>query len=300
MSGQSFYLGIDGGGSRCRARLRDAAGQIVGEAEGGLANIYQDFDGSLRTILATAKAAAGAIALENIHAGLGLAGATGPEQCTRVLAAGLPFAAVSVDSDGCAACLGAHDGGDGGIVISGTGSAGFALFNGARISIGGHGFMLGDQGSGAIMGRALLQQALLAHDGIAPASDLTREVMAFFSGAPANMVEWSRQALSRDYAGFAPQIIAAARAGDIIARPIAMEAAAGVAHMALQLRRAGAQRLSLIGGLGPALLPFMDPDLAGWFKPALADPLDGAILLVRKIQASKQTGASGIRPSAPR
>src|SRR5437879_1587354 len=42
-----LFLGIDGGGSKCRARIRDEGGAKRGEAEGGIANIYFDFDAVL-------------------------------------------------------------------------------------------------------------------------------------------------------------------------------------------------------------------------------------------------------------
>lgn len=279
----SYFLGIDGGGTKCRARIRDSAGNILGEAEGGLANIYQAFDSALANIIATATEAAGNIALDQIHAGLGLAGATGPEQCARVERAALPFASVRVDSDGCAACLGAHRGGDGGIVIAGTGSAGFALIRGQRLSLGGHGFVLGDQGSGAVMGRSLLQQALLAHDGIVQASPATRAVMAQFHDTPAELVEWSRTALSRDYAAFTPQIFAAADEADAVALALVRQAALGLSGMARQIIRAGAPRVSLIGGLSAAIAPWLPSEIAAALSPPLADPLEGALLLARQI-----------------
>ena len=279
----SYFLGIDGGGTRCRARIRDSAGNIAGEAEGGLANIYQAFDSALANIIATATEAAGHIPLDQIHAGLGLAGATGPEQCARVERAALPFASVRVDSDGCAACLGAHRGGDGGIVIAGTGSAGFALIRGQRLSLGGHGFVLGDQGSGAVMGRSLMQQALLAHDGIVQASPATRAVMAQFDGTPAKLVEWSRTALSRDYAAFTPQIFAAADEADAVALAIVRQAALGLSGMARQIIRAGAPRVSLIGGLSAAITPWLPAEIAAALSPPLADPLEGALLLARQV-----------------
>ena len=47
----AYFLGIDGGASRCRARIRDAAGRMLGEAIGGSSNIYQDFDGAWPTLL---------------------------------------------------------------------------------------------------------------------------------------------------------------------------------------------------------------------------------------------------------
>ncbi|HAB26036.1 MAG TPA: N-acetylglucosamine kinase, partial [Pantoea sp.] len=35
-----YYLGIDGGGTRCRARLIDAQGKVLAQAEGGPANVF--------------------------------------------------------------------------------------------------------------------------------------------------------------------------------------------------------------------------------------------------------------------
>ena len=277
----SFYLGIDGGGTRCRARLRDGTGALIGEAEGDMANIHQDFTRALNSILAVARAVAGAVPLEKIHTGLGLAGATGREQCARVETADLPFASVRCDSDGYIACRGAHQGGDGGIVIAGTGSAGLALVEGQRLSIGGHGFALGDQGSGAVIGRALVQRALLAHDGIVPHSRITADIMAHFRNTPAAVIEWSRIALSRDYAAFAPLAFAAAEAGDGEALAILRDAAQALANIARRLRSAGALRLCLIGGLGAAIAPYLSADIAASFHPPLAEPVEGAIWLAR-------------------
>ena len=39
-----FFIGIDGGASSCRARLRDMEGNLLGEGCGGPANIHLDLD----------------------------------------------------------------------------------------------------------------------------------------------------------------------------------------------------------------------------------------------------------------
>ena len=46
------------------------------------------------------------------------------------------------------ACIGAHAGADGGLVIAGTGSAAIARVRGKETIIGGRGFALGDDGVG--------------------------------------------------------------------------------------------------------------------------------------------------------
>jgi glucosamine kinase len=280
---QPITLGVDGGGTRCRARLRDGAGRLLGEAEGGLANVYQDFEGALRSIAETARAACAAAGLpedatRTFRAGLGLAGVTDPARADAVARAGLPFSSVTVDNDAVIACLGAHAGGDGGIVISGTGSAGLALVGGRRHAIGGWGFALGDDGSGAMIGRAGLRRAILAHDGLAANTPLTDSLLAAFADVPA-MVDWARTALSRDYGRFAPQVFEAARAGDPHGRAIIDEAALAIAAMVANLVAAGAPRVVLVGSVARALEGDLPAYARARLAAPLADPLDGAILL---------------------
>ena len=52
-----FFLGVDGGATRCRARLRDAAGALVAAVEGKAANIYVDFDSAIGAVGAQVEAA---------------------------------------------------------------------------------------------------------------------------------------------------------------------------------------------------------------------------------------------------
>src|SRR5689334_22014416 len=177
-----LFIGVDGGGTKCRIRIRGVDSALLTEAQGGLANLYSDQEAAIATILATiaeamAKAKLGQEDRRRMHVGLGLAGAVTEETTTAVRRALESFASVSVDVDAYAACLGAHDGADGGIVIAGTGSAGLALVGGERHWIGGFGFPLGDQGSGAILGRGALRRAVLSLDNLIPSSPLLVEIL---------------------------------------------------------------------------------------------------------------------------
>src|SRR5947209_8046186 len=203
-----LFLGIDGGGSKCRARIRDEMGAKLGEAEGGIANIYFDFDAGIATIVDTARAAAmeAGVGIEELHAGLGLAGAMTSDAVTRVKSARLPFTALAVDSDAYAACLGAHGGEDGGIVIAGTGSAALALVGGERHAIGGWGFLLGDDGSGAAIGRAAIRRAVMAFDGVFVTSPLLDQLLDYFGRGPETLTQWAKTARPRDYSTFAPLV----------------------------------------------------------------------------------------------
>lgn len=284
---QGLYLGIDGGGTRCRARLRDGAGRLLGEAEGGLANIYQDFDEAIACIRETAEAAAARAglptsALGDAHAGLGLAGVTSRESGARVERAGLPFGSVAVDSDGYAACLGAHAGQDGGIVIAGTGSAALALVGDRRVALGGWGSVIGDAGSGAVIGRDALRRAVLAADGLTETSPLLEALLDRFDRDVPRIAEWARTALSRDFGAFAPMVIVAAGQGDPHGEAVVADAADAIAALARGLMRAGAPRVALIGSVALALRKRLPPDVAAVLADPVSDPLDGAILMARR------------------
>ncbi|MBO0766341.1 MAG: N-acetylglucosamine kinase, partial [Hyphomicrobiaceae bacterium] len=125
-----LFLGVDGGGSGCRARLADASGAILGEGLAGPANIRIGLDESLRSVLDAAGqclAQAGAAWDAPIVACLALAGASEPReaQAARAACAGR-FHRLRVTTDAEAACIGAHGGEDGGVIIVGTGSVGWA------------------------------------------------------------------------------------------------------------------------------------------------------------------------------
>lgn len=282
-----LYLGIDGGGSKCRARIRDSAGRLLGEAEGGHANIYRDKKEAMASILATARTAAHAAGLHehdfhHLHAGLGLAGITTEKMAREIESEAWPFASVTADNDAYAACLGAHEGHDGGIVITGTGSAGLAVIGGHRRALGGWGFQIGDEGSGARIGHAALRRAVLAGDNLAPRSPLLDAILAKFNHDLAAITAWARHAEAGDYAQYAPQVIAAGRDGDSEAILILRAAGASLGDMLLALQGFGAPRLSLIGGLAQPIQPWLPENCRRLIAPALGDPIDGAILMARR------------------
>jgi glucosamine kinase len=285
-NGQLLFLGIDGGGSRCRARIRRADGTVLGEALGGPSNIYQDFLGALDTILATAKEAAGMAGLKttDLHAGLGLAGIVTSVGKEKVEDARLPFASVSVDNDAYAACVGAFGGGDGGIVIAGTGSIGLALVGGERHMVGGWGFQLGDHGSGAWVGHHAVRRAALALDGLLQPTQLIAEILARTGQNRLDLSRWSEQARPKDYAQFAPLVFASAARGDVQGMMIVIEGAAAISTLGRALLARGAKAVCLLGGLAKAYPPYLDADVRRALAEPQADAVDGAIMMARRAQ----------------
>lgn len=147
------YLGIDGGGTRCRARIEDENGSVLGAANSGPATTRVGFEKAWRSIMEATEAAAAQAGLTRedfaqMHAGIGLAGLgrRGAETALNKIAH--PFASVIFISDGLAACLGAHSGANGAIVVAGTGSVGVGLIDGREIRLAGYGFPVSDEGSG--------------------------------------------------------------------------------------------------------------------------------------------------------
>ena len=281
---EQMFLGIDGGGSRCRARIRDGAGRLKGEAVGGSSNIYQSFEGALGTIVATATEAAsraGTVTTQ-LHAGLGLAGLVTSMGAERIAAARLPFASVIADNDAYAACTGAFGGSDGGIVIAGTGSIGFAVIAGVRHMVGGWGFALGDHGSGAWLGHHAVRRAALAIDGLLQPTPLIDNVLARVGGNRFDLSRWSEQAAPKDYAEMAPLVFECALKGDVVGMTIVIEGAAAISNLGRALLARGAGHICLLGGLAQVYPPYLDADVKKALVAAQADAMDGAIMMARK------------------
>jgi glucosamine kinase len=286
-----YFLGIDGGGSRCRARIRDRSGQLLGEAEGGPSNIYLDMPSAIATITATAERAAAAAGLpaRDLHSGMGLAGLVTSVPAHEFAATAFPFASMVADNDAYAACIGAFAGGSGGIVIAGTGSIGFALVNGERHMVGGWGFALGDHGSGAWLGHHAVRRAALAIDGLLQPTPLIESVLATVGRDRLHLTQWSQHAKPKDYAQIGPLVFEAAASGDVHGMTIVMEGAAAVSNLGRALLARGARRLCLLGGLSLAYPPYLDADVKSALVAPAADAVDGAIIMARRANGLPDT-----------
>ena len=279
----SYFLGVDGGATRSRARLRDGEGRLLGEAEGAAANVYVDFDAAIDAVRAVAAAAIGraptALAPGEIALGLGLAGITTEPDARKVEARFQHFGGVRAENDAVTACLGAHGGADGAIIIAGTGSAAMARVNGKSIVLGGRGFIVGDEGSAARIGLDAVRAAVKAADGLGPASPLTEAVSWRLGGEVAALVAWAATAKPGDFGALAPLTIAEAHEGDRIALPIVEAAVEAILVLLKAIQATGAAKVALVGGLGPALRPFFAPRLAEMLLDPRFDACEGAILL---------------------
>lgn len=282
-----YYVGIDGGGTSCRARIRDEQGNFIGEAKSGSANIMLGADVAMKSIVdaITQAALQGGLSSQyfsEMHIGLALAGAEHKSSWQTFMALPHPFASMVLNTDAYGACVGAHNGDDGAIMIAGTGSCGIYLTNGEQHVVGGREFPISDQGGGAVMGLRLVQQVLLAEDGIIDKTPLSTHVMAHFNHDVDQVVEWSKTALPRDYGQFSPAIFEHAAQGDSLAISMLKQTASDVEMFLLALNRKGATRICLMGSIAERIIKWLSPPVQNWVVEPQFDAIEGALMFAGK------------------
>jgi glucosamine kinase len=289
---ETLFLGVDGGGTRCRARLASANGRTLGEGVSGPATMRFGIQAASASILAAtaqalSQAGLGEDALARTYAGIGLAG-TGHLGARQALESWQhPFAKAWFEGDGYLAWLGAFGGDEGGIVVCGTGSIGIT-YKGKTIRVGGYGFPVSDEGSGAHIGLNAIRYSLRTLDGRAKQTAFAEEILERFSSDPAVVIRWSETANATDYAAFAAIVIKHAAAGEPAASNLLRDAAVHIAGLAEAVLDRGAPRVALVGGLVEFISPYIPESTAARLTNPAADAMDGGIRLARMRQNAEQ------------
>ena len=254
------FIGLDGGGTACRAQAALPDGRHTQVFTGGAANVFSDFATAhqeIKTLLELALTAAQNLVPDATLAppriAVGLAGASESGATARLRAA-LPYRHVSVHGDIDISLWGAFGDEDGIVLAVGTGSVLARQQNGAMHRLGGYGFMLGDEGSGAWIGREALRRTLHAHDGLGPRTPLVAELWERFGGV-AGLIGFAGRARPAEYAALAPIVLAHDRASCPVAGAILDQGCAWLQHCLRHLlNRAPDMQVAPLGGLGPVLL----------------------------------------------
>lgn len=283
---KQIYVGVDGGGTGCRAVI-GTANQVLGEGRGGSANVTSDPNSAIRSVLGAidnACAAAGLHDLSNAHAHIGLAGVLTAQQAGSVRAA-MPFGAASITDDRPTTLAGALGSNDGIVAAIGTGS-----FIGSRRGadfryIGGWGLALGDEASAAWLGRSALSETLLACDGMQDETDLTKTVFDKFGDDANAIVDFATTATPADFGAFAPFVTDAGKTDDSIATRLMKDGGLYIELAFACLKPRKGEPFCLTGGLGPSYAPFLSPAAQEWLRPGEGSALDGALTLARGISA---------------
>lgn len=270
------YLGVDGGGTGCRVAVADETGRILGRGHAGPANVNTDVAGTRSNIMAAVDQALDGtgISAPDLTAVLGLAGAGMPGPVAE-LARNLPFRSCRIVNDAVTATTGALQGEDGIVAILGTGSVFTRQQRGAFAQFGGHGFLLGDEGSGAVLGRRLLSAALRAHDGYAPLTPLLTTILREMGG-PEGIIAFGGQSRPVDFGAFAPQILGS---DDPAAIEVRATALAEVRSLIQAIQPQPALPVVFLGGLGPFYAAALQSDWPQ--RAARGSAVDGALWLAR-------------------
>jgi glucosamine kinase len=287
MQSNALFAGVDGGGTGCRARIEDEGGRVLGTGIAGPAALRLGVERALAEVekacrAALADAGLDADALGALHVAAGLAGISRKGLADELAVRPHAYRSIVYAHDATTACLGAHGAREGGIVIVGTGSIGFAVVGGREVRVGGYGFPISDEGSGADLGLHAIRLALRAHDQRAVGTSLTRDVMLRFHNDPFEAIAWMDRATATDYATFAPLVMRHADAGDSVARRIVRDAAEQIDELVRRLAEHGAARVALLGGLASPMQPWLAPDVQRRLVPVEGDAVDGALQLARR------------------
>jgi len=286
-----LILCVDGGGSKSRARLVDGAGRTLAEGEDGPCNPYTDVARAVASAAALWRrlaAASGRDPAASAHAvlAIGAAGLYVPSAREAFIAGMPPFARTVALSDGYAALIGAGGGRPCALMIVGTGVAGHRLYpDGRSVQRDAWGWVGGDRGSGAWIGRKALRHMLAALDGVRPRDALADAVLGALGG---------RALLTEALVGLGPDRLAALA-------PLVLSAAREHVASAVQIRGRALDHLAALGRVldpGPHEAFYAAGGLAAVFAPDVAQRLGRAMLAP---QADAMTGcylvASGQAPT---
>ncbi|MBH9553697.1 BadF/BadG/BcrA/BcrD ATPase family protein [Inhella gelatinilytica] len=281
-----YWIGIDGGGTHTRARLFDASGHPLAEGTAGPSALGQGVEQAWRHVQQAAQAAARASGLPSLDLsqsviGLGLSGANNPQHAAAFVAANPGFAQVVLEGDAVTGVLGAHGGQAGSLLIAGTGSIALAhTADGQRRQAGGWGWLNGDEGSGAWLGKAALRLAQRALDGRDPAGTLARAVWALIGNTAEDLLHWQAQAGQARFASLAPLVFEHAPSDDQ-ARTALKTAVLDLEDLVRAVDPEGQLPLVVSGSVGQRLSSAFSAPLQARLRPALGDAMDGALRLAR-------------------
>ena len=255
-----WWVGIDGGGTTTRAVVADASGSVLGRGASGASALGQGVDQAWRHIIeAISRADVPGLQWSDCALGLGLSGTGVPAQAQAFLNADPGVVHIALTTDGMAGLIGAHGGRPGAVLISGTGSVAEAwLEDGSRRLVGGWGWQIGDEGSGAWLGQQAMRCAQAAWDGRAPTGALAQAVFDEVGRGRDALLAFCATAGQSGHAGLA-RLVFEQQANDHAASQLlndaaaALDALAEAVHPTLPLALAGSIALLLSHRLSPAV-----------------------------------------------
>ncbi|HEX9565023.1 MAG TPA: BadF/BadG/BcrA/BcrD ATPase family protein [Gemmatimonadaceae bacterium] len=257
----ALFAGVDAGGTHTRVLVTDDQGTELATADGAGSAIQPGSASHSAAVIRDAVRRA-TVGHEQPLRGLcvGVAGA-GRDEERDTLAAALEADRVAgtvlVVTDAEIALEDAFGAGPGILLVAGTGSIAWGKGpTGVMGRCGGWGPVIGDEGSGAWIGRRALGVATASADGREPETGLTTALIAAtHAGSADGLIPWAAKATPADLGNLAPAVLEVAAMGDLRANSLVTLA---VEELALHVRTLARQlfadervafRLALHGGL---------------------------------------------------
>jgi glucosamine kinase len=243
-----YVAGIDGGQTSTTAAIGDESGRVIGRGVAGPADeVGQDASSSrmhdaLTEALRAAAEDAGLTPDSQFEAIV--AGVSGYEGRVYGKLPQLPSARFVLMHDAPVAHAGALGGGPGVIVIAGTGSVVYATDGERSWTLGGWGYLFGDEGSAFWFSRETLSGLMHAEDIGMHSSEEVRRACEFFGLS-------SLRAIARAfYAGELTRDRIAAFAAVNLPAPVLRPAAAKLSRLVREaIHRGAPARVALVGGM---------------------------------------------------
>lgn len=291
---QNIFIGIDGGATKCKSRIEDSNGKLLGQAIGGPANIRLSVDQSWQSVYHSIEEVLKmhGISLQDkhyrFHVGMGLAGCEVPSARQAFLERKHPFTTIYLTSDAHVACLGAHGGKEGSIIIIGTGVIGYQIQNAVGSRVGGWGFPHDDEGGGAWLGMEAARLTFSWIDHRIEKNALVEDIFAFFNNDISEFATWANCANSSEFARLAPLVITHTQQSEPSAIRLMKRAAAAVNRVGSALEKMHVVKdqslpCALFGGVAPFVEPWLDDELRSRLVSRQGDANVGAILMVKQI-----------------
>jgi len=302
----AIYLGIDGGGTKTTCVVADET-SVLGSATTGGSNITRHGDAGVRKALHSAvKNACAAARVEPSQiesACIGLSGAGRPE--VRDAVAGmmreLLRGHILVVSDLETTLQAAFGNGPGVITIAGTGSIAYGRdARGQTARAGGWGLAISDEGSGQWIGRSAVSAVLGAKDAGDDPPLLSTILNLWKLTSLDELVRHANASPPPDFSSLFRVVLAAADAGDPLAKHVLHQAASELAAIARNVIR----RLFADGGSVPVAMSggvFRQSELVRQvfcnmltaefpqvsINPVVVEAVRGALELARKAKVGK-------------
>ena len=287
-----MYAGIDGGASNTRIKLLDADGAMRVAAVASPSSLTLGVPEAWASIVpALEMVGVGVEQFADTHLACALAGTSRAEARAAFATMAPRFASLALCSDGHATVLGAHAGQPGAAISIGTGIVGNCIGpDGCARQVGGWGFPVRDEASGAWLGLRIMAEVLRMMDGydVDPpgGTPLHAAVLDVVGPSVKAIAAWVHQAPSTRYATLAPLVVDAADQGDPAGMRLMRDAASEVVRLITALDPSGELALCMGGSLAAPVLPYLPSSIVARVRPGLGDACDGALRLAKGLAQS--------------